>query len=78
MASRRFTRLTNGYSKKFENHCAAVALWIAFYNFCRVHETLRSTPAIALGVADSRLDDRRADRRSVGVRRRAAVAASNV
>ena len=35
-----------------ENHRAAVALWIAFYNFCRVHETLRCTPAMALGVAD--------------------------
>jgi IS1 family transposase len=52
MASRRFTRLTNGYSKKFENHRAAVALWIAFYNFCRVHETLRCTPAMALGITD--------------------------
>jgi IS1 family transposase len=52
MASRRFTRLTNGYSKKFENHRAAVALWIAFYNFCRVHETLRCSPAMAIGVTD--------------------------
>jgi len=39
MASRRFTRLTNGFSKRLENHCAAVALWISFYNFCRVHES---------------------------------------
>jgi hypothetical protein len=52
MASRRFTRLTNGHSKKFENHAAAVALWITFYNLCRVHETLRCTPAVALGVTD--------------------------
>jgi hypothetical protein len=52
MASRRFTRLTNAYSKKLENHRAAVALWIAFYNFCRVHEALRCTPAMALGVSD--------------------------
>jgi hypothetical protein len=52
MASRRFTRLTNAYSKKLENHRAAVALWIAFYNFCRVHETLRCTRAMALGVTD--------------------------
>jgi IS1 family transposase len=52
MASRRFTRLTNGFSKKLANHRAAVALWIAFYNFCRVHETLRCTPAMALGVTD--------------------------
>ncbi len=52
MASRRFTRLTNGFSKKLENHRAAVALWVAFYNLCRVHETLRCTPAMALGVTD--------------------------
>jgi IS1 family transposase len=52
MASRRFTRLTNAYSKKLDNHRAAVALWIAFYNFCRVHEALRCTPAMALGVTD--------------------------
>lgn len=52
MASRRFTRLTIGFSKKLQNHCAAVALWISFYNFCRVHESLRCTPAMALGVTD--------------------------
>jgi IS1 family transposase len=52
MASRRFTRLTNGFSKKLENHSAAIALWIAFYNFCRVHESLRCTPAMTLGVTD--------------------------
>jgi IS1 family transposase len=52
MASRRFTRLTNGFSKKLANHRAAVALWVCFYNFCRVHETLRCTPAMALGVTD--------------------------
>lgn len=51
MQMRRFTRLTNG-SKKLENHQAAVALWVAFYNLCRVHETLRYTPAMALGVTD--------------------------
>jgi IS1 family transposase len=49
---RRFSRLTNGFSKKLENHRAAVALWICFYNLCRVHETLRTTPAMALGVTD--------------------------
>jgi hypothetical protein len=49
---RRFTRLTNGFSKKLESHAAAVALWIAFYNLCRVHETLRCTPAMALGITD--------------------------
>jgi IS1 family transposase len=52
MQSRRFTRLTNGFSKKLENHCAAVALFIAHYNLCRVHETLRVTPAMSLGVTD--------------------------
>jgi IS1 family transposase len=52
MASRRFTRLTNGFSKKIENHRAAVGLYVAHYNLCRVHETLRTTPAMALGVTD--------------------------
>lgn len=52
MASRRFTRLTNGFSKKAENHEAAVSLFVAHYNLCRVHETLRMTPAMALGLTD--------------------------
>ena len=52
MSQRRLTRLTNGFSKKFENHCAAVALYATYYNFCRVHETLRVTPAMHLGVTD--------------------------
>jgi hypothetical protein len=52
MQMRRFIRLTNGFSKKLQNHRAAVALWIRFYNLCRVHETLRCTPAMALGVTD--------------------------
>lgn len=52
MSQRRFTRLTNGFSKKLENHQAAVALFVMHYNFCRVHETIRMTPAMALGVAD--------------------------
>lgn len=52
MASRRFTRLTNAFSKKIANHAAAVSLYVAHYNFCRVHETIRTTPALALGVAD--------------------------
>jgi IS1 family transposase len=52
MQQRRFTRLTNGFSKKLENHRAAVALYVAHYNLCRVHEALRITPAMALGVAD--------------------------
>ncbi len=52
MQSRRFTRLTNAFSKKLENHKAAVALYVAHYNLCRIHETLRMTPAMALGVTD--------------------------
>jgi len=43
MASRRFTRLTNGFSKKLDNHAAAVSLYVAHYNLCRVHETIRNT-----------------------------------
>lgn len=52
MQQRRFTRLTNGFSKKLRNHRAAVSLFVAHYNLCRVHETIRMTPAMALGVAD--------------------------
>jgi IS1 family transposase len=52
MGSRRFTRLTNGFSKKLDNHVAAVALYVAHYNLCRVHEALKATPAKALGVVD--------------------------
>jgi len=52
MGTRRFTRLTNAFSKKFENHWAAVACWFTFYNFCRVHKSLRVTPAMAAGIAD--------------------------
>jgi transposase-like protein/IS1 family transposase len=52
MGTRRFTRLTNAFSKKWENHWAALACWFAFYNFCRVHKTLRVTPAMEAGIAD--------------------------
>jgi hypothetical protein len=52
MSIRRFTRLTNGFSKKVENHAAAVALWFMYYNFCGVHQTLRVTPAMEAGLAD--------------------------
>lgn len=52
MSIRRFTRLTNAFSKKVENHAAAVALWFMYYNFCRVHQTLRVTPAMETGIAD--------------------------
>jgi IS1 family transposase len=50
MGMRRFTRLTNGFSKKIENHTAAVALHMMHYNFVRIHSTLRTTPAMAAGV----------------------------
>jgi hypothetical protein len=52
MGSRRFTRLTNGFSKSLDHHVAAVALYVMHYNFCRAHEALRTTPARAIGVAD--------------------------
>ena len=52
MASRRFTRLTNGFSKKLANHVAAVSLYVAHFNLCRVHESLRITPAMAMGITD--------------------------
>jgi IS1 family transposase len=52
MSQRRFTRLTNGFSKTYLNHCAAVALYVAHYNLCRIHEALRVTPAMHLGVTD--------------------------
>ena len=51
MSMRRFTHLTNGFSKKVENHKAAVALHFAHYNFVRLHRTLRTTPAMAAGVS---------------------------
>ena len=51
MSQRRFTRLTNAYSKRIDNHAAAVSLFVAHYNFCRVHESLRVTPAMEVGVA---------------------------
>ena len=52
MSMRRFTRLTNGFSKKIENHIAAVTLHSMHYNFVRMHKTLRMTPALAAGIAD--------------------------
>lgn len=52
MHMRRFTRLTNGFSKKLENHAYAVALHQMFYNFVRIHQTLKITPAMAAGVTD--------------------------
>ena len=52
MSMRRFTRLTNGFSKKVENHAAAISLHFMHYNFCRVHKTLGTTPAVAAGITD--------------------------
>jgi len=59
MHMRRFTRLTNAFSKKIENHALAVALHFMFYNFVRIHKSLRVTPAMAAGVTDRlwELDD---------------------
>lgn len=52
MGMRRFTRLTNAFSKKVENHAYQVALHFMYYNFCRIHKTLRVTPAMQAGVSD--------------------------
>jgi hypothetical protein len=52
MQMRRFTRLTNGFSKKRVNHAAAVCLHFAHYNLVRIHKTLRMTPALKHGIAD--------------------------
>jgi len=52
MSMRRFTRLTNGHSKKIENHGHALAMFFAYYNFCRIHSTLRITPAMKAGLTD--------------------------
>ncbi len=52
MSMRRFTRLTNGFSKKVENHAHSVALHFMYYNFARIHQTLRVTLAMEAGVSD--------------------------
>jgi IS1 family transposase len=56
MQMRRFTRLTNGFSKKFENHCHALAIYFVWYNWMRIHKTLRVTPAMAAGLTDKLID----------------------
>lgn len=59
MSMRRFTRLTNGFSKKLENHIHALALYFVHYNFCRIHKSLKTSPAMAAGISDTlwSLDD---------------------
>ena len=52
MHIRRLTRLTNAFSKKLENHRAAIALHFAYFNWCKIHGTLRVTPAMEAGIAD--------------------------
>jgi hypothetical protein len=52
MSMRRFTRLTNAFSKKLENHHHAQALYFTFYNFVRIHKTLKMSPAMAAGISD--------------------------
>jgi hypothetical protein len=52
MSMRRFTRLTNAFSKKLENHAAMVSLYFMYYNFARAHQTLRVTPAMEAGISD--------------------------
>ena len=56
MHMRRFTRLTNGFSKKLENHIHMVSLYTVFYNFCRIHKTLKVTPAMEAGLSDTLRD----------------------
>jgi len=53
MGNRRFTRLTNAFSKKIDNHLNMLSLYFVHYNFCRIHKTLRVSPAMAAGVSDT-------------------------
>src|SRR6266513_5676083 len=68
MMNRRFTRLTNAFSKKLSHLKAALTLHFAYYNFCRIHSSIKTTPAIKAGITDhagSRLDHCRTTGRSV-------------
>ena len=49
---RRFTRLTNGFSRKWDNHWAALCLWFGYYNFCRFHSSIRVTPVMESKITD--------------------------
>jgi hypothetical protein len=53
MSMRRFTRLTNAFSKKIDAHIHALSLYFVFYNFCRIHKSLRIRPAMAAGLSDT-------------------------
>jgi hypothetical protein len=52
MSVRRMTRLTNGFSKKWSNHEAMMDLFFGVYNFCKIHGTIKTTPAVAAGITD--------------------------
>ena len=56
MSMRRFTRLTNAFSKKIDNHIHALSLYFVHYNFCRIHKTLKVTPAMQAGLTDTLYD----------------------
>ena len=56
MSMRRFTRLTNAFSKRVSHHFAMLSVYFVFYNFCRIHKTLRVTPAMASGLCETLLD----------------------
>lgn len=52
MSMRRYTRLTNGFSKKYENHIAMTTIFFVYYNYCRIHQTIKTTPAMEAGLTD--------------------------
>ena len=56
MGNRRFTRLTNGFSRKLDNHSFSLAIYFFHYNFCRIHKSLKVTPAMQAGITDELMD----------------------
>jgi hypothetical protein len=56
MGMRRFTRLTNAFSKMYENHCHALALYFVWQSFCKIHKPIKMTPAMAAGITDELMD----------------------